>query len=300
VLGAAPGTVLPAVLPSGQVIRLTLESHGPGETNVMASFLIGTDSAFAFAPEAASFISRANITNGSERAAVDILVKDLKAAGLWESADAVYPFVGGSVQAAAFNLRSSNYDITWFGDVTYTNGVRGQGPAGNAYGLAGFHFRTTPGLNYRSNSACLATSLNTATPGEWTWWAGCGDVPPTGPRVMHLKLNGFFLANSINDPVDNSNVLGTQGDFRGVYISSRTNATEAFTMAKGTALPVPSTPGGVPDGRLGILGLAHADNTVSGRTDATLTSVWVGGGITVGQAQSLTAILTRFNQSLGR
>jgi hypothetical protein len=117
---------------------------------------------------------------------------------------------------------------------------------------------------------------------------------------MHLKLNGFFLANSINDPVDNSNVLGTQGDFRGVYISSRTNATEAFTMAKGTALPVPSTPGGVPDGRLGILGLAHADNTVSGRTDATLTSVWVGGGITVGQAQSLTAILTRFNQSLGR
>jgi hypothetical protein len=300
VVGPAPGTALPAVLPSGQLIRLTLESHGPGETNVIASYLVGNDSSFAFDPAAASFFTRAGITNGGERAAVDILVKELKAAGLWASADAIYPFVGGSVQAAAFNLRSPNYDITWFGDVVYTNGVQGQGPTGNAYGLAGFHFRNTPGLNYSSNSACLATCLNTVSPQEWTWWAGCGDVPPAGPRVMHLKLNGLFLASPINDPADYATVLDTQGDFRGVYVSSRTNSTQAFTMAKGTLLAASSIPNGVPDGRLGILGLAHADGSVTGRTDARLTTLWVGGGITGNQAQTLTAILTKFNQALGR
>jgi len=300
VVGPTAGTALPTSLSAGQVIRLALESHGPGETNVMASYMIGNDSTFAFAPEAATFFSRANITNATERAAVDVLVKDLKAAGLWASADAIYPFVGGNVQSAAYNLRSANYPITWFGNVVYTNGVQGQGSTGNAYGLTGFHFRNTAGLNYTSNSACLATCLDTVSPQEWTWWAGCGDVPSTGPRVMHLKLNNLFVATPINDAVSDATVLGTLGDFRGVYISSRTDAAQAFTMTKGTVLPVASAAAGVPNGRLGLLGLAHADDTVTDRTDARLTTVWVGGGITADQAQSLTTILTKFNQSLGR
>jgi len=300
VVGPAAGSVLPSVLPAGQLIRLTLESHGPWETDVLASFLIGADASLTPAPEAASFFSRANITNATEMTAVDTLVKELKLSGLWDSADALYPFVGGNIPAAACNLRSANYDIAWFGDVIYANGVQGRGPAGNAYGLSGFHFRNTPGLNYGSNSACLATCLNTVSPQEWTWWAGCGEVPPGGPRVMHLKLNDYFLATPINDAVSDASTLATQGDFRGTFISSRTSATQAFTLAKGILLPVSSACAGVPDGRLGLLGLAHADDTVTDQTDATLTTVWVGAGLNTDQARTLSAILTKFNQTLSR
>jgi hypothetical protein len=85
----------------------------------------------AFDPAAASFFVRAGITNPTQQSAVNKLVKDLKAAGIWTKMLALYPFVGGTAAQHSFNLVSSSFQITWTGGVTHNaNGVTGNGTTG--------------------------------------------------------------------------------------------------------------------------------------------------------------------------
>lgn len=85
-------------------------------------------------PNAQAFITAASITNPTQRSAINTLVKDLKAAGIWTKCTAIYPFVGGNSTAHSFNLvNTSLYQITFVGGVTHSaNGIQGNGTNGYA------------------------------------------------------------------------------------------------------------------------------------------------------------------------
>lgn len=55
--------------------------------------------------DATAFLTAAGITDPTQTAAVDQLVLDLKAAGVWSKLLAVYPFVGGSAASHKWNLK---------------------------------------------------------------------------------------------------------------------------------------------------------------------------------------------------
>ena len=87
-------------------------------------------------PDAQAFITAASITDPTQQSAINQLVVDLKADGLWTKMKAIYPMVGGSNTSTSYNLRNTaQYQISWAGGVTssangVTFGVNGYGNTG--------------------------------------------------------------------------------------------------------------------------------------------------------------------------
>jgi hypothetical protein len=92
-----------------------------------------------FDPDAAAFFSRVTTAGGTltttEQNAVNTLVLDMKAAGIWTAMKAIYPMVGGGTgstaareAACAQNLKSSSFTGTFTSGVTFAStGVTGNG-----------------------------------------------------------------------------------------------------------------------------------------------------------------------------
>lgn len=57
-------------------------------------------------PNAQAFITAAGITNTIEQNAINTLVVNTKAAGIWDKVKAMYPFVGGTATTHKFNLKN--------------------------------------------------------------------------------------------------------------------------------------------------------------------------------------------------
>ena len=55
--------------------------------------------------DAQAFITAAAITDSTQQSAIDTLVVDLKAYGVWTKMKALYPFVGGTASTHKFNLK---------------------------------------------------------------------------------------------------------------------------------------------------------------------------------------------------
>jgi len=89
-------------------------------------------------PDAQKFFTDADITDATERTAVNNLAVGLKANGTWSKYHAIYPFVGGTASRHSYNLKNTaQYQITWSGTTTHdANGTTGNGSTG--YGNTGY------------------------------------------------------------------------------------------------------------------------------------------------------------------
>ena len=56
-------------------------------------------------PDAAAFISAANITDPTQISAINTLVNGLQTDGIWTKMKAIYPFVGGTATTHKYNLK---------------------------------------------------------------------------------------------------------------------------------------------------------------------------------------------------
>jgi hypothetical protein len=75
--------------------------------------------------DASAFITAAGLTDPTQKSAINTLVKDMKAAGLWTKMKAVYPMVGGTATSMKFNLKDPRdldaaFRLTWSGGWTYS------------------------------------------------------------------------------------------------------------------------------------------------------------------------------------
>lgn len=114
-------------------------------------------SSAGFDPDAQSFLTRANITDPTQQAAVNQLALSLKSAGIWSKMVALYPFVGGSASSHAQNLVSSSFTVTWSGTITHdSNGVKGNGTTG--FGDTGL-IPSVAGLQLNSTHASAYINL---------------------------------------------------------------------------------------------------------------------------------------------
>lgn len=89
-------------------------------------------------PDAQAFLNAAGITDATITTAIDTLVIQLKAIGVWNKLKAIYPFVGGTATTHKFNLKNpadtnAAFRLLFFGGVTHDNtGIKFNGSNGYA------------------------------------------------------------------------------------------------------------------------------------------------------------------------
>jgi len=106
--------------------------------------------------DAQTFLNAANITSFQQASAVNKLVIDLKAAGVWTKMKAIYPFVGGSAASHKFNLKDPRdldaaYRLVFNGGWTHTStGAQPNGTTGYADTFLNEYSKLTSGDNHIS------------------------------------------------------------------------------------------------------------------------------------------------------
>ena len=172
-----------------------------------------------------AFITRANITNTTEKSALQTLVASAKKHGWWALCDAIYPFVGSTSNSCAQNLVSSSYTIAWKGSVTFAlNGVTGDGATG--YGDTGFnpYQQVSAAFQYTDSHLFCYSGASPSSPVQFFTCLGAG----TGAGLSPASFLVFYGTGSACSPQVRLNT--TVGDgvgptfYAGPLIATRTNS----------------------------------------------------------------------------
>jgi hypothetical protein len=215
--------------------------------------LIGSQEVADFDADAIAFFGRVTTAGGSlsatEKAAVNTLVVDMKAAGIWTSMKAIYPMVGASAAACAQNLKSSSFTGAFTSGWTFTaEGIRGN--LGSAYMDTALN-----DLNDLGASATIGCYINSGGAGAG-WDLGIFQSPyivgisvnNSGSTYINIKTNvnvtlaeptfigGFYLGTSNgttssaykNATFQNSQTQTTTGFNFKHYIGALNNGGAAF------------------------------------------------------------------------
>ena len=119
-------------------------------------------------PDAQAFITAASITDPTQQSAIDALVVQLKADGIWTKMKALYPFVGGTASTHKYNLKNpldtdAAFRLTFSGGWTHSStGVLPNGT--NAFADTYLIPNTILSLNSTHISGYLRTNLNSNAP----------------------------------------------------------------------------------------------------------------------------------------
>lgn len=251
---------------------------------------------YGFDPDAYKFIEAAGLTEFYQKRAVDWLVRQLKAQGLWSSFVTAYPFVGGNATAHAYNLvnvgtSASNFFITFNGTFTHSPlGAAGNGASGS-FASPG----VVPSTNLTNND--LHFSFYCQTKGgaaDSMIEIGC----VTGGRNMDLFANfsgvSYFDANDTG----NGRTSFTDTDARGMLVGSRT-ASNAAKMYKNRAIAATNTltqTSTLCTTQMVLWGLTSTSNN----SNRTLSWLSIGKGLTDNQAQVLSDVVEMYQRKLGR
>lgn len=184
--------------------------------------------ASGFDPDAQAFFTAANITDATQRDAVNALAIGKKANGTWNKYQAIYPFVGGTALQHSFNLKNpAEFQITWGGSVVHnSSGVVGN--ATDAYGNTGFvpSISSTIGNNHlslysvidRASSNGIDMGVLTNSPdSEW------GFSLKDGPVMYPMLVGGVASFPS-----------ATNTDTRGWFVVSRNDTITVQAYKNGT------------------------------------------------------------------
>jgi hypothetical protein len=166
--------------------------------------------------DAQAFITAAGITDTTQKSAINTLVVNLKAYGIWTKMKAVYPFVGGTATSHKFNLKdprdlNAAFRLVFNGGITHTsNGVQGNGINGYA---DTFFNPTTQSLAQNNSGIGVYNRNNTAFTGAH------GQRASNNFELFTRWTDNKFYCY-INDGGAGFN--GTVTDSRGLFQGSRT------------------------------------------------------------------------------
>jgi hypothetical protein len=183
--------------------------------------------------DAQAFITAAAITDATQQSAINTLVVDLKAYGIWTKMKALYPFVGGTASAHKFNLKDPRdldaaFRLVFSGGWTHSsNGAtpNGTNAFANTYLTPSTTLGTTFSLSYYSNTDIA--SLNAVSCEIGIFQSVSQMCALSLRRNLNVNLFGADgYGNSVTSTSTNSNFYG---------ICSRTSTT-SFKLFKNNTL----------------------------------------------------------------
>lgn len=254
--------------------------------------------------DAQAFTLAAGITNTTQIYAVNKLVLDLKAYGLWSKMKAIYPFVGGTSTTCKFNLKDPRdldaaFRLVFAGGWTFSN--TGALPNGvNAYG----NTFLTPSANLTNNSTHLSFYSRTNFNGSPGGDIGTSGLSPTFLPIalIYTRAADLFQSSMYNydalKRVSTSNTNST-----GFYVGNRTsnvvlnswkNGVKQGTNTTAEVLDITTVTNAF---FIGSINLSGSSGQYSNRECAFAS---IGDGLTDTEAANLYTAVQAFQTTLGR
>ena len=247
-----------------------------------------------FDKDALDFLSRASITNPTERLAINYLVTQLKLNSLYTKFFALYPIVGGTSSTTSHNLISSSYQLTYTGSWTYSsNGII---PGGTTSDYASTSLTPLGLMNVNSTSVGIWSRTDTANIGTSIGVAdGDGDT-------TQVLLNG--ITKQIGTFVNHRTTIlvsSVMADTIGLFISSRTSSSAIANYRNGTSVGTTTTaPVQLPSLPIAIGARTNGVGTVNSPSDRELALAFIATGFSAAEVAIFYPIIQTFQTILGR
>jgi hypothetical protein len=250
--------------------------------------------------DAQAFLNAASITDTTQSSAINTLVTDLKAAGIWTKMKALYPFVGGTASSHKFNLKDPrDLDVAFRLQFNggWTHSATGALPNGsNAYADTYLIPNTTLSTTNFHLSFYSRTISNAAT-----------TIYPTeiGSAISGTQLIGLFLYRPTN-PISKWGGEGysttaegtTTMDSKYFGLTSRTNSTSLKYYKNGSVL---ATQTGIDNGnRPNIAITIGRSNGLPNYSDRESAFASIGDGLSDTEAANFYTAVQKFQTTLGR
>ena len=245
--------------------------------------------------DARAFVLAAGLTDIAQVAAVDALVNSLKASGVWPRLNALYPMVGGTERAHAYNLKDprdadSAFRLTFHPNIQHT----ARGLEWNAVAQTTADTHLVPAAHLDPTSHHLAYYAVTEGGAGVEVDAGCvADGSLTIVTYDASRQRRFYAEDcgtiQTTDPLAHG---------LGLSLLSRTGPTELALYRDEQALPLRESTNpnvGYPTAPL-LLG-GRQDGYYSSKTCGLAS---VGAGLTPAQAHDFAVAVRAFQQALGR
>jgi hypothetical protein len=256
--------------------------------------------------DAQAFVTNAAIVDQVEANAVNKLVIDMKAAGVWTKMKAIYPMVGGTAATHKFNLKDPRdldaaFRLVFNGG--WTHSANGALPNGiNAFANTFLNSQTN--LTFNNKHLSFYSRLNTATGNK----TDLGCFPSAFLPILTLSIkrtetavNDRFvpLMYSFNSP---DAINTANADSRGLFMASRTASNSFKGYKNGVQLGSTVTTNSQTSApNLNIyIGAANANNSSSGFSDRECAFSSIGDGLTDTEAANLYTAVQNFQTTLNR
>lgn len=238
--------------------------------------------------DAQAFFDRVTTAGGTlsatEQQAVNQLVLDMKADGIWTKMKAIYPMVGASAAACSQNLKSSSFTGTFNGGITYAStGVKGNGTTG--YMDTNLSSNTSLSLNNLSLNIYSRSNIDSS--------GDIGDKNTTGFSGLFIRLNNVlygYLGDLNNITTSNTNSTG-------FYTISRLSSSQVYFYKNGTALGTNPKSSNSSSLNTGTIDIMRANDQYSNREYAFAS---IGDGLTDTEASNFYTAVQAFQTTLSR
>jgi hypothetical protein len=253
-------------------------------------------------PDATAFILAANITDVTQSLALNTLVFDLKAYGVWDKMKAVYPFVGGTSGSHKYNLKDARdldtaFRLDFSGSWTHSNtGVRKTGTA-----LANTFLNNATHLSL--NGGSFGLYLNSFTSERIPVLLASGSRY-VGTYIV-LRFDGVTDGGGA-EAVWNADFGGSATpsnrlfQTKGLYQVYRNNSTQVNLIANTTLATFAQNSTTLVNGEFKLGGWSNSSGFVSDAMVNEARFFYVGGSITNQDALNINTAVQRFQTTLGR
>jgi hypothetical protein len=240
----------------------------------------------SFDPNAQSFITTAGITNPTQQNAINALVVDLKAYGIWTKGFAFYPYVGGTSSTHSYNLKNpAQYQINWSGGITHSsNGVLFGGV--NGYG----------NTNFRSNLFTSANNFGLSSYVRNNNDVG-GDIGVFAPDLRYVasRLSGFSYFG-----IGNTYIAGATTNSQGFWNINRTSASVVKAFKNGSSFATGTTGAGTLSSENLFVGALNQSSSANYYTGKEHSFDAIHDGLTDAEAANFYTAVQAFQTTLGR
>lgn len=248
--------------------------------------------------DAQAFITAAAITDDTQKNAINNLVINLKAAGIWSKMKAIYPMVGGTASTHKWNLKDPRdldaaFRLTFTGG--WTHASTGAKPNGtNAYADTFLTPSTSLSLNSTHVSYYSRTNSNNT---EVEIGSSTANNAGDNKIVLEIRTSGVSYYN-VNAQA--TYITHLDSDSRSLYIANRTASNVVNGWKNGTSLAtgtVAST--GLSTAKI-YLGAFNQNITTAFYSVKECAFASIGDGLLDNEAIVLNQIVEGYQYALGR